>query len=41
MNEPNVLATLFWAAVILYGIARLILAAIDNLDAPVDPDAYR
>lgn len=45
MDNPSVLAALFWAAVVTYGIVRLLLAAINEMDArrdfPGDPELYR
>lgn len=45
MDNPSVLAALFWAAVVTYGIARLLLAAMREMDArrdtPLDNLNYR
>ena len=45
MDNPSVLAALFWAAVAIYGIARLLLAAMREMDerrdTPLDTANYR
>lgn len=45
MDNPSVLAALFWAAVVTYGIVRLLLAAMREMDerrdTPLDNLNYR
>lgn len=45
MDNPSVLAALLWAAVVIYGIARLLLAAMREMDerrdTPLDAANYR